>query len=140
MAVFYPNVGAVLLASQIDTFLNAGPSLLRLFKSDLVPTVSTDAATLAAHEADYTGYTPGGLAMSWFDPVLYPLGGASISAGTIQFQTANPTTVGNLIGGWWVDDGSGNVVAIGTFPQAQPMTDPNFGLPVNVTLVFGTGQ
>lgn len=138
MSVFYPNAGALVLAEEAQALLAA--SMLRLFKSTIIPNVSTTLAELEADEADFTGYAAGGIEITaFFDPVLYPLGGASISAPTVQFQTDDPTTVGNVIGGWWLETAGGNLFAIGTFPNGQPMQAPNQGLPLNLTLVFGSG-
>ncbi len=138
MSVFYPNSGTLEIASGVQTMLAL--SKLRLFKSTLSPGVTTTKAQLLAEEADFTGYPAGGETVTAFlSPGLYPLGGASISAPTEQFATTDPTIVGNLIGGWWLENAGGDVIAIGTFPSPVPMQTPFQILPITITLVFGTG-
>lgn len=133
--IFYPNDGALVLASVMQTDLQGGA--VRLFQSTFSPETTTTLAELVAAEADFTGYPAGGFAASVFDPALYPLGGASITLATVQFETADPTTDGNLIGGWFLVDANGDLVAIGVFPNAQPMQVPHQALPVSITLVYG---
>lgn len=138
MPTFYPNPGTILLAGTLKTLLHL--SKVRLFQSTISPDVTTDEAALAAAEATFTGYTPGGeLVTDFLDPLLYPLGGSSISAPTVQFQADNPITTTNNIGGWWLETAGGDLVAIGTFPAPIPISAPNQGIPINITLVFGNG-
>jgi hypothetical protein len=130
----FPNEGALRIATLVQTYL--ATSLLRLFKSDFVPSVASTLAEFTAAEADFTGYAEGTLT-AWLAPVLNPAGGASIDSPTIQFAAAAPYTVGNVIGGWYiVDAGETQVVAFGTFGSPIPIGAAGQGFPMNVTLVF----
>lgn len=83
--------------------------LAHLFQDDgFVPDSSSTLADLNAHEADYTGYTPGGVALAG------PLGPYSDGVDkyaenfpTILFQPASPFTVTNQIAGAYFEDSNG---------------------------------
>lgn len=117
-------------------------SKVRLYQSTLNPTPSTTAAELAAAEADYSDYTPGGETITAFlAPILNPAGGASISAPTVQFDvTSAAPAVGNLIGGAWLEDAAGKVRLVMPFAAPVPMEVQGQGFPLNVTIGFPTGQ
>lgn len=130
----FPNAGAMRIATLVQTYLAA--SLLRLFKSDFVPSISSTFDEFEAAQADYTGYAEGELT-AWLAPVLNPAGGASINSPTIQFAAATPYTVGNVIGGWYLlDAAETQVVAFGTFASPIPIGAAGQGFPMNITLVF----
>lgn len=139
MAIFYPNSATLVMAGEQQTALAL--SKCRLFQSDLVPSVSTVKADLTGAEADYDGYTAGGETITAFsNPLLDPAGGASIEA-FVQFEWAHVATdVGNLIGGFWIEDAGGDVRVIGTFPVPVPMQGAGQGIPLLVKLVQGTAQ
>lgn len=139
MPQFFPNSAALAIAALVQTELAL--SKLRLFKNGFTPSVSTTRAELIAEEADFTGYPAGGSAITAFlDPILNPLGGASIDWPTEQFAPASPFTVGNVIGGWWIEDAGGTLVyAIGTFAAPIPMNAAGQGLPLAGSLVFPQG-
>jgi len=58
---------------------------------------------------------------------------------TEQFAAVAPYTVGNVIGGWWIEDAAGVVYAIGTFAEPIPVGAAGQGFPMAVTLVFPNG-
>ena len=136
---FFPNQGALEVASLVRAAL--APSSLRLFKSDFTPSVSSTFDDFEANKCDFTGYPATGIVLpTWFAPVLNPAGGASIDSPTVQFATAAPYTVSNLVGGWYVvADTNDQVIAAGTFANPIPMGAANQGFPMNVTLVFPNG-
>jgi len=135
---FYPNSATLVIAELVRAELAL--SKLRLFQDGFVPSVSTVSADLVAAEADYTGYTAGGETITaWLAPLLNPLGGASIDMPTEQFAAVAPYTVGNVIGGWWIEDAAGVVYAIGTFAEPIPVGAAGQGFPMAVTLVFPNG-
>lgn len=138
----YTNSGAIFLATNARTALAA--SKLRLFKdTGLVPTPGTTLAELAAIEADYSGYTAGGITVANFTtPLLNPTGGASIQSGLQQFafvpEVDPEDNVTNVIGGFFIVDATGKLVLVGTFPNGVPMQVEGNGIPMNVQLVFGS--
>jgi hypothetical protein len=133
--MLYPNAGALAIAEAIQTLL-AG-SDLHLFQSGSVSlTPSTTLAELDAVEADFTGYAVITIA-AWLDPLLNPLGGASIECGTQQFAIAAPYTVSNVIQGWYLTETGGDLICAGDFPQPVALVGAGDGIPVNVQLVFG---
>lgn len=139
MGVFYPNVGILEKAQNLQTSLAAGK--MRLYKDGFLPTVTTVLADLVAEECDFTGYPAGGEdVLAWLNPILDPAGGASIESGTVQFEWATGAPdVANLVGGWFYTT-AGGMLIIGTFPVSVPMEGPGQGLPLNVKLVEGSGQ
>lgn len=137
----YPNVGALKIAATERTALAA--SNLRLFKGTaFIPSVSTTLADLTPIECDFSGYPAGGAPIANFqNPLLAPGGGASIDSGLVQFAWVAPVPpaepVGNLVGGWFLVDSAGVLVAVGTFPNGISVSMAGQGIPMNVGLVFG---
>ena len=113
MPQFFPNEATLWLAGLTQTELAL--SKLRLWQDgEVSPSIATTRAELVAAEADYTGYTAGGEALTaWFSPLNNPIGGSSIDSPKVQFDTASPYTVSNTIGGWWVETAAGDLVVIG---------------------------
>jgi hypothetical protein len=138
--IFNPNSACLKQAGELQTVLAL--SKVRLFKSSLLPSVSTIKADLTAEEADYDDYPAGGETITAFlDPLLDPAGGASITAPTTQFDvTTDPPIVTNLIGGFWLEDAAGAVRVIGTFAAPIPMEVAGQGFPLNIKIVQATGQ
>lgn len=136
-ALIYPNSGSLWLAAIVQTALAA--SVLSLFQVGVVTlSATTTKAELEAAEADYTGYATETIA-TWFDPLLNPLGGASIESGLKQFSIDAPYTVDNVIQGWWVEDSTGDLVCAGDFATPKPLVGAGDGIPFNIELVFGGG-
>lgn len=137
--IFYSLTGAKWVADLVQAGLAA--SELRLFKDTLTPTPSTPLADFDTNEADYTGYTTGGETITaWLDPVLSPQGGYQISSPLVQFVVGTPVVAGNAIGGWYLVDSGGDLIAYGTFGSPQPMEEADQGIEISVTLVFPTTQ
>lgn len=140
MPQFFPNGACLAIAELVRSELAL--SKLRLFKEGFTPQVTTTRAQLLAEECDYTGYVAGGETITAFlAAILNPLGGASIDWPTEQFAAVAPFTIGNVVGGWWVEDAAGAVVyATGTFTPPIPLGAAGQGIPLAGTLVFPNGQ
>ena len=138
MAVFYPNVGCLWLAGNVQTDL--ANSVLHLYKSSLSPTVSTILSELTAAECDYDGYSAKTIT-AWLNEILNPAGGASTQAPTQQFEYVDGVShTANNVGGWYLVTSGGSLVAIGTFTEPIPMAANGNGIPLDILLRFGTGQ
>lgn len=103
------------------TLLTAG--FARLFKDDgFIPDETSLIADCAAHEADYTGYVAGGVALAtpvgpWQDgPNLY-----SDQFATIQFQPTGPVLVSNEIRGVFFEDSGGDLDEFWVFDEPVTM-------------------
>ena len=136
MAQFYPKSGSFWLAALVQAELAL--SKFRLYQDSLTPTVATTAAELVAAEATYTGYAAEVLT-TWGDPYTSPAGGAATNSPLVQFQTAAPFTVANLIGGAWLENAAGDVVAIIPFPDMVPMGVDGDAIPLAEILTFLSG-
>lgn len=136
MPVFYPSVGSLWLAGITGTEL--ANSVIHLYQSSLVPTVDTVLADLVAAEADFSGYAPITL-VAWGAPYLVAAGGAAVNSPCSQFNTDDPTTVTNLIGGAWIETAGGDLVIIDAFPSAIPMDAPSKAIPIQEILRFLSG-
>lgn len=139
--LLYSLTGSAFLADLMQTALAA--SKLRLFKSTLVPVPETPLADFVTDEADFTGYPAGGATLTaWLDPILMPPPGSGyqIQSPMSQFATANPTTVGNVIGGWFLVETGGALIAYGTFGSPIPMEEPGQGIDLAPVLTFPTGS
>lgn len=142
MPTLYPNSGALFIAGTMKTALAA--SKLRLVKiPNFSPAVNTQLATLEAGECDFSGYPAGGLTIANFtDPLLNPVGGASIESGTKQFAYVAPVdpedAVGNVVTGWFLVDATGKLIQAGNFPNGIAVTAPGLGVPMNVLMLFGS--
>lgn len=135
----YPNVGALLLAAQVQTYLAAGK--VRLYQAGkgimLGPTTTLADLTAAGVEADYTGYAAGGIAVAaWLDPLLADLGGAAIDSGLVSFVPAAPYTVGNTIQGWWYESAGGDLLFAGDFPTNKGIAGAGDGIRYNIELIL----
>jgi len=138
MPQFFPNSATLFIAELIRAELAL--SKLRLLVEGFQPAINTPRADLIANEAGYTGYTAGGESITAFLPALLnPAGGASIDWPTIQFDAATPYTVGEVIGGWWLETAAGDVIAVGTFGQGIPIGAAGQGFPFPGSLLFPNG-
>ncbi len=113
-------------------------SVIHLFKSSLIPTGTTPLADFVAAEADYDTYVALTLT-AWNDPILAPGSGYMIGSPLVQFETGvvDPV-VGNVIGGWWIEDAAGKLRLAGTFDSPIPMQLAGQGIPINVIVIFPT--
>lgn len=137
MPVFYPNVGTLWVANNMQADL--ANSVLHLYQDSLSPGVLTTLAELSAAEADYDGYAAKTIT-AWLNELLNPAGGASIQAPTQQFEYVDGVGhVGNNIGGWYLVSSGGALVAIGTFPSPIALVANGQGIPLDILLRFGTG-
>jgi hypothetical protein len=137
MSVFYPNAGTLAIAALVDTALAS--SKLRLFQSSITPSVLTTRTQLVAAEADFSGYAEKTIT-SPLDPILNPLGGASIQIPTQQFEyDSGLGSVANDVGGWWIETAAGTLIAVGTFASPIPMSADGQGIPIDILLRFGSG-
>jgi hypothetical protein len=135
--IFYPAISCLAQATATAALL-AGAKL-RLFKDGFQPGFGTVKADLVAVEADYSGYTPGGVVIASFGtPVrILELGYAIIGQPITFARGAGPTS--NVIGGWWLETAAGDLYAIGTLPAPQPMQVVGQGVPILVSFGAGTG-
>lgn len=136
MPQFFPNASTLYIAGLVQTDLAL--SKLRLFQDgEIEPSIATTRAELVTAEADYTGYTAGGETLTaWFAPLNNPLGGSSIDSPKVQFDTETPYTVSNNVGGFWVENATGDLIVIGVFDAPVPMSGAGAGFPLSVSLIF----
>lgn len=73
------------------------------------PTPGSAIADFSAHEADYTGYAAGGVALTIGAPLNL---GANVQ-GTQESTlfTATGSTITNVVYGYWIDDGANVILA-----------------------------
>ncbi len=136
----FPNEGTQAIAALVQAELAL--SKLRLFTTVITTVGSgTKRADLIAAECDFTGYPAGGETITAFlNPLLAPIGGSSIDWPTKQFAAETPYTVGNVVGGWWVETAAGDLIACGTFPDGGiPIGEAGQGFPLSGSLVFPNG-
>ena len=135
MNIFYPLEGALFLAGKVKTALAS--SKMRLYKDSLAPDENTTADMLAAAVADYDGYETKTIT-GWLDPYYDPAGGATIQSGTQQFEYVDGSDhVHNSIGGAWVEDSTGKVLAIMAFDHPVSMARNGDAIPLDVALNYG---
>jgi len=119
----YTRQAAMEKATVIKTSL--ATSKVRFFQSTLSVSQNTTKVELVAAEADFSGYTAAGYALTaWGGPVKNAAGGAIITSPAISPAVTDPDPdpiVGNTLGGWWVEDTSGDVRLVGVFDQPIPM-------------------
>ena len=115
--------------------------LCKLIKEAIPLVPSMVAADLDAVEADFSGYaavTETTLPVPYADPQR---GGFSFQIPTIQFNTANPTTVGNDIYGGWFEDSGGLLLMAFVLSNPVEMQTPNAALVLDILVnMFGTNQ
>src|SRR5690606_10129475 len=99
----------------------------------------TTKAELDAQEADYTTYAPETIT-AWLAPQLSDLGGAQITAPSVQFLLAADPAAPNTIGGYWIETAGNDVVLVRQFDNPVPMTAANQGLTITPTIVVPNGQ
>lgn len=133
----YTQQAAARKASLIITSLAL--SKLRLFKEGLSVTQFTTKAALVAAECDFNGYTSGGYTLTaWTGPVNAPGGGSILTSPMVNVAWANPDddpVVSNSVGGWWVEDATGNVRVVGTYSPARLAQAVGDGWPVVIQIV-----
>lgn len=134
---FYPLAGCEAQAQERKTALVA--SVVRLFKSALVPTPSTPKADYVSNEADYDAYAAITIA-AWLGPILAPGSGFEILSPLVLFSCgAADQVVPNTIGGFWLEDAAGVVRMTGKFDPFLPMQIAYQAIPLNLLDLFPTG-
>lgn len=114
-------------------------SKVRLFKSSLAPNPTTLKTEFVAAEADYDGYAAGGLAVAAFNgPSNNPTGGAAITSPLVYFTwVLDVDSIGNMVGGWWLELAAGGMWAYTVFPQPIAMAAPGDAIPLIIQLLEG---
>lgn len=137
--IFYPPSGCAGLAELSRTRL--ANAKMRLWKSGLVLTWDTTLAQLNAAEADYDGYTPGGITIPAWGPALQGPGQTFVISGGVQSFVVGTGGPGNwnVIGGWYLVTADNVLWAVGEFPAPVPMQQPGAGQPVALSLAFPSG-
>lgn len=101
LAAFKTLPAAALIIAAAKIRLSKDPAF--------APTADSTIAGLAAQEATFTGYPAGGIAVVQSAPVnLSP--GAQGELATALF-TATGSAIGNVVTGYWIDDGTNVVLA-----------------------------
>lgn len=107
---------------------------VRLFTGTTVPSVNSVIGDFT--EADYTGYTAGGVAPSGFTGESYQSQGAGVDyAFVVTFQPTG-SSVGNIITGYYFVSGDMTPILIGAerFAAAIPMQSPTDQISIAVPL------
>ena len=135
---FYTVEAATTKAAAIKTALAL--SKLLLFKQGLNPTQFTTKAEFEAQECDFDGYTAGGYVLTaWTGPLNNPGGGAVITSPIVNsvYGPVGTPPVTNQVGGWFIEDATGNVRLVGTFDPPRPMIQVGDGIVLVVRDVEG---
>lgn len=134
VSFIYPSSAQITAVTAIQLPYKTG--LLKLFKSAIAFTPELTAADLTAIECDFTGYaaiTFTTLPVPFLDGVR---GGTSFQVPTQQFNTSNPTTVGNDVYGGWFETAANAILMAFAFAAPWPMQSPNSALPLDALLNF----
>lgn len=118
----YTREAAATKAGAIKTALAL--SLMRFFKSSLIPNQFTTRVQLLAAECDFDGYTEGGYALTaWTGPANDPQGGQIISSPAVNpiYGPAGDPVVTNDVGGYWIEDATDHVRYLVVYSPARPM-------------------
>ena len=108
----------------------------RLFSSALVPTVITTSAELVAAEVAFTGYPAGGYPLTGFNPAILATGGGAViyaQSIPVAYDSGAPVAVG----GYWVEDATGNVRLVYNYSPARNLAAVGDGWPIVCSLGFG---
>jgi len=112
----YTQEAAIAKATEIKTALAL--SKLRLFKDTLVANQFTTKAAMVAAECNFDGYVAGGYTLTaWAGPLKATGGGAVITSPLVNvtYGPAEEPPVTNAVGGWFIEDASGDVRTVGNF-------------------------
>jgi len=133
---FFPSTFALAQATTLQGDLAL--SVIKLFKAGFVPTPANLVADDDAQEADYSTYAPETIT-AWLNLVAAVGGGYRITAPTEQFDLVSTPAVGNMIGGYWIEDAGGDVVLVTVFDAPVSMTTAGNSIQVNPTVVVPVG-
>jgi hypothetical protein len=122
VALIIPTIGELNILIAVVTYLVS--SKIKLFKSNTVITPDTVLADLT--EADYTGYVAQTVT-AWGTPVLNGDGKAETIAPSHTFAPTSPTTVPNIVYGYWVEDTAGNLLWAENFAEPKALNGPTDG-------------
>lgn len=128
----YPNGGALKVADLVRTGL-AGAEV-HLYK-DISPPLSAGTILTDLTEADYAGYNAMTIT-AWLASYIDPQGGASFQSGTQQFDFQSTPGTGNVIQGFYVLNGGGDLIAVGSFDSPIAMANPGDSIPVDIILNY----
>lgn len=134
----YTREGALAKATEIKTALAL--SKLRCFKDGFTPTSFTTKAELVAQECAFDGYPAGGYTLTAFSgPVFDPNGGAVITSpiANVVYGPAEDPPVTDTVGGYWIEDASGDVRVVRKFETARGLSAVGDGFPVVEQIVEG---
>jgi len=141
-SVLYTNEAALTEANKVaDTIADSGavPALvgkIRLFQSSLTPTPNTVKADLVAAETTLVGYPAGGYPLTDFAAAVFaPGGGAVISSNLVNVVYASGAA--QTIGGYWVEDGAGNVRELYLYNPTRTLANVGDGWPIVVQMGYG---
>lgn len=134
-----PNAGAIFLCDQIGPDL--ANSKLRLFVQGFTPVPGDTLASLVANECTFSGYNPGGYTLAtWSNGMLQGSGGAWTASPQVDVYFIPPgsgSAVTQNVGGWFLVDSTGNLVADGTFTPVVPMNQNGNGFTISIALLQG---
>lgn len=134
---FETNESAAQDAKERQTALAL--SKLRLFKSTFLPTAVSVKQDFVDNECDFDTYVEKTLT-AWFNPILAPGSGYLIESPLVQFgPLVDPVVVGNVVGGYWVEDAAGIVRDVVVFANYANMQTAGQGIPLNDVIVFPAG-
>lgn len=128
--------GALVEATAAQTRMATGK--MHLFKSGFFPTSANVLADFTAQECDFDGYAAVTFT-SWNAPVLAGTG-YMIYAPTQTFAYVDGSThIGNSVGGYWLEDTTGDLVGFTTFDPAEPCTANGQAVIRTPTLLYPAG-
>ena len=135
-----PNLGAQAIGAAVQTML--ATSKIRIFSTGFTPSITDTEATLAAVETDFSGYPSGGYAVTAFlAPYYPPTGGVQVTSPQIDAVFTPPESgepVTDTVGGWFLVDTGGVLIAEGLFDAPVAMAGVGDGFPLTVALNFAT--
>lgn len=110
-----------------------------LYTNNFTPTV--DSVLSDFTEADYTGYTAGGIAITPFGTAAWASQGAAVAYGSLAtFNPTNPTTVGNIIYGYFIFSGGTPQTLVGAERFASPIPMQSAADQINIVVPYGIGD
>lgn len=125
-----------------DPLVGATPKIRLSQDPAFNPQPNSTRAELAANEATFSGYTAGGYAPEFTPPVNLNQNAMGTIANVLPTAATATPFVGNVITGYWADDGTGVLIAerfanaiTFDFAQAGDFLDLLVAIPVNLLQV-----
>jgi len=132
MALKIPDVGELALLTMLKNTFNASTVKLKLYKNNYTP---VDASVVGDFtEANFNGYTAGGVSVTTFSVPATVAGKASTTANPAAW-TKSAGGTGNDIYGYYVTDAAGTTLLWAERAAAAPISMNNTGEGITVTLV-----